>query len=250
MPRIADDARFFIRGDEGAAGFGLVVGEDEVVEPFVLGFYFFELGAEAEGAGFALGDAGCWFGDDILVFVHFVGELLDEGAGDAIREALRGGGDGEGEVADFAGFQDERRVAQFAPFGEAEVAGCGVRLVALVAEPLCEESPELVADAFDIGFLFVFVLRSAGDVHAVRLAVVLQRGEGGVEGGDFGGEDGRVYVEPDHFSLGEIEEVAGGFEHGEPVGEFVFHRSSFLRARRVALFVGVARGKFEVVSFF
>lgn len=225
MAGVADDAGGFVGGDEGAAGFGGVEGEDEVVEALELGFDFVEFGAEAEGAGFALGDAGLRGGEDLLVFVDFVGEFLDEGAGDAVGEARRDGGDGQGEVADFAGFEDEGDVAHAAPSGEGEVAFCGVGLVALVAEPLDEEPAEGVGDVFDVGLLFVFVHGGAGDVDALGLAVGFEGGDGGVERGDFGGEDGRVDVEPDEFSFREVQEVARGFEHCEPIGEFVFHRS-------------------------
>ncbi len=58
MAGVADDAGGFVGGDERAAGFGGVEGEDEVVEALEFGFDFVEFGAEAEGAGFALGDAG------------------------------------------------------------------------------------------------------------------------------------------------------------------------------------------------
>ena len=91
MAGVADDARFFIRGDEGATGCGAVEGEDEVVEAREFGLHFLELGAQAEGAGFALGDAGLRFGEEFFVFVHFVGEQLEESAGDAVGKAERGG---------------------------------------------------------------------------------------------------------------------------------------------------------------
>ena len=223
MPGVADDARLFICGDERAAGFGGVVGEDEVVDGLKLGFHFFEFGAEAEGEGFALGDAGLGFGDDDFVFADFSIEQAGKGAGDAVVGATGGGG-GDCELVDFAGFLDKGHVAQAAPLGEGEFASGGVGLVFLVAEVLDEEAANLVGEVFDIGLFAVFVQGCAGDVHTVRLAVGFEGGDGGVERGDFGGEDGGVDVEPDGFSFREVQEVARGFEGGEPIGEFVFHR--------------------------